>query len=54
MTLKTRPQISFVIVGLELYFLDLAKDLHGDHGVQLSMQKFKSAMIGSRRKSEHR
>lgn len=34
MTLKTRQQISLVVLALEPYFLDLTKDHHGNHVVQ--------------------
>ena len=37
-TLKTRQQISLVVSALELGFLDLIKDLNGNHVVQRCLQ----------------
>ncbi|RVW56049.1 putative pumilio-like 7, chloroplastic [Vitis vinifera] len=38
MTLKTRQQISLVVLALEPYFLDLTKDHHGNHVVQRCLE----------------
>lgn len=39
-TLKTRQQISLLIMALEPGFLDLVKDLNGNHVVQRCLQCF--------------